>query len=116
MKYLIKHSEMDLLDLSKDAVIFQFGFNDLNEVIIQISYCQQILANQIEYIVNTTKAWKKPLRRADFQLMVPDNLEITQFEYKPDDSLKIGNKLIYYWTIYDFMPAKNMMFQFKPAE
>ncbi len=104
------------IKIEKEMVVFKFDFNGENETIIQISYRQRIFSNKAEYIVKTTKYWSKPLVKADFQLVVPNNLQITNFKHEPDMFSKLDHEHIYYWEFYNFMPDKNMEFVFDKAK
>lgn len=78
----------------------------------KISYRQKLLKNKAEYILVTTRKWGKPLESAQFKLITPVDLKIISTTYNPDSTKQINNKMFYYWNKKDFMPNKNMVFNF----
>jgi hypothetical protein len=104
------------LDVKKEAAVLKVDFGDLKEVEILISYRQKLLGNRAEYILESTRSWRKPLEQADYELIVPDRLKINSFSYPPDESIAAGTETIYYWSRSNFMPSVNMVFEFKPEK
>ena len=78
----------------------------------KIFYKQKLLGNKAEYILNTTKLWKKPLEKANYELLVDVNRIIDSVSYLPDSLAEIGNYHHYYWKKNDFMPDKDFEIYF----
>jgi hypothetical protein len=110
---LTTNKPVQILDREKDVVVFKLEFGEYKEVELLISYRQKLLGNRAEYILESTASWRKPLERADYQLIVPAGMEIESFSIKPDESVIAGEEMIYYWTKKNFMPAVNIIIQFK---
>jgi len=96
--------------INEKGVLFSCEVDSVTALLI--SYCQKLKGNEAKYILSTTKQWMKPLEEAVFELIVPVELSITSFSYPPESSLRIGNKIIYYWRKEDFMPIEDMVFTF----
>jgi hypothetical protein len=114
--YVFDLSAGQAIDFEKKTqrmIVFPIHFGFGNEITLLISYRQQLLDNQAEYILETTKTWRKPLARADFQLIVPNGIEVTGFSYPPDGSTPGDRETLFYWTKSDFMPEYNMIFEFR---
>ncbi len=108
-----ENKPVEILERRKTGVVFKANFEEDNEVHLLISYRQKLLGNKAEYILETTKSWKKPLEQADYQLVVPYGLEITSFSIQPDTLMEAGDERVYYWSRKNFMPSVNMIFGFR---
>lgn len=99
--------------IENKMIVFPIHFTEGAELELKISYRQQLHSNRAEYILETTKTWRRPLDQADFQLIVPNNKRITRFSYPPDSSISGQKEKVYFWTKTNFMPAQNMIFKFE---
>jgi len=79
---------------------------------IQISYRQKLLSTSAEYILQSTIGWRKPLDQANYQLIVPKNIEIINFSIIPDNSVDYTTEMVYFWEKYNYLPPKNFTFEF----
>ncbi|MCU0370819.1 MAG: hypothetical protein MUC31_05345 [Bacteroidales bacterium] len=105
---------VDLLESKDEGVVFTAEFGEYsNELQLLISYRQQLLQNQAEYILESTAGWRSPLQQADYQLIVPKGMEIIDFSIPPDEVIQADEEKIYYWSRKDFMPRANMIFEFR---
>lgn len=82
----------------------------------KIFYRQKILGNKAEYILNTTKSWKKPFEKANYELIIGVSYVIDSVSYMPDSSAIIGDFQHFYWNKQDFMPDKNFVIYFNKKE
>jgi len=96
----------------KNKAIFKVDFENNSSLKLQISYRQKLLGNRAEYILESTISWNKPFQQANYQLIVPKNTEIISFSIPPKDSIATKKEMIYYWEKYNYMPEKNMIFEF----
>ena len=96
----------------KSGVYFGLKLKPYKTVEYEIFYNQRLLKNKADYILETTKKWKKPFETADYKLIIPDNLVIDYISYEPDSILTENSKLIYLWHKKDFMPDRNMIIEF----
>ncbi|MHC1777027.1 MAG: hypothetical protein AB9834_16625 [Lentimicrobium sp.] len=98
------------------GLLFLADFSNHSDISIQISYKQPLLGNRAEYILETTKVWGKPFKEATYQLIIPKGLIITRFSITPDDSISTDMERIYTWEKYNYMPERNMVFEFREEE
>ncbi len=98
---------------SNESAFFKAGFGKFKEIEVLISYRQQLPGNRAEYILESTAGWRKPLEQADYQLIVAPGLEIVSFSISPDESIITEQETVYYWTKANYLPDKNMIFEFK---
>jgi hypothetical protein len=110
---LTDNNKIEFEKKSEGLLVFKIEFQSVNEIALQISYKQELLGHRAEYILETTRSWREPLFKADYQLIIPDSLKISRFSILPDDSHKTGNEIIYYWTRTNYMPLENMVFEFE---
>jgi hypothetical protein len=110
---LTTNQVIEPLEIKQQAAILKVDFGEYKEVEVLISYRQKLLGNKAEYILKTTKSWRKPLEQADYELIVPVELNIAKFSIPPDESITTGTEKIFYWSRQDFMPKENMIFEFR---
>jgi hypothetical protein len=96
----------------KYKLTFTTELSDTSDQIIQISYRQKLLSNKAVYILRSTSNWGKPLKLANYHLIVPEDIQIKSFSIEPDHSINNGKEVIYYWVRYNFMPSQNLEFAF----
>jgi hypothetical protein len=110
---LTTNHPVNILERKKDVAVFKAEFGEYKEIEILISYRQKLLGNRAEYILESTASWRRPLEQADYQLIAPKGLEIINFAIPPDKSISAGEETIYYWAKKNYMPDRNMKFEFK---
>ena len=104
---------IEILSKKKTGVLFRADFGKEKEIQLLIAYRQKLPGNKAEYILESTASWRKPLEQADYQLIVPADLEITRFSIQPDTFMEAGEEMVYYWTKKNYMPQVNMIFEFR---
>lgn len=105
-------SLLSIIRRDKGGIYFGVKIKPYKTAEYKISYNQRLLKNRAEYILETTKRWRKPFETADYKLIIPENLVIEYISYEPDSVLTEDSKLIYLWHKKDFMPDKNMIIEF----
>ncbi|MGD8780431.1 MAG: hypothetical protein PVH88_15880 [Ignavibacteria bacterium] len=95
-----------------NGITFNLFIEPGDTVLFQIGYRQKLNSDSALYILKTTQTWGKPLKHAEYKLIVPDSLEIKNFSYLPDKTYTINDLKIYYWEKINFMPKKDMIFHF----
>lgn len=108
-----KDSLINILRRDKEGIYFGVEIEPYNAMEYVVSYQQKIFKNRAEYILETTRKWKRPIETADYIMIIPDNLKITGISYEPDSILTINNDLIYLWHKKDFKPVRNMIIEFQ---
>lgn len=97
---------------TKHGASFTIKLNAFETTKYRIYYKQKLLKNQAEYILTTTQNWHKPLEKGIYSLTTSHKLKIETFSYQPDSIAKTEKENIYYWKKNNFMPDKNMIFQY----
>ena len=95
-----------------NSAVFKIDFSTHNELAVQVSYRQELINSRAEYILESTIAWKKPLDQANYQLIVPNSIELIKFSIPPGDSSVYDDERIYFWEESNYMPPGNLVFDF----
>lgn len=109
---MTENKPIELINKRAEGIAFKADFGDKNELVILISYRQKLLGGRAEYILESAKGWKKPFEEADYQLIIPDSLKVVSFSIPPDESVISDKEIIYYWSKTNYMPSKNIVFEF----
>jgi hypothetical protein len=110
---LTNNKPIEPMKQDSSGLLFLVDFSKSSDISVQISYRQTLLGNQAEYILETSKVWGKPFEEASYQLIIPANIVITRFAIPPGDSIITNPDKIYTWEKYNYMPEKNMVFEFE---
>jgi hypothetical protein len=123
------YGEVDTISVinlkTKSNVLRKFNNNGASFVIsiepynidkYKIFYRQKIFKNKAEYILNTTKSWKKPFEKANYELIMGIDYIIDSASYIPDSVEIIGDFQHFYWNKQDFMPDRNFIIYFNKKE
>ena len=110
---MIKAEEIKPLETKKEYSVFQIEMEAKESAEVLIYYSQKLNGCKAEYILTTTKSWKRGFEKASYQLISDGKSEFTYFSYTPDSSFISGTKRIYYWERESFMPDKNFIFEFE---
>lgn len=101
------------IDTSTHGVLFHLKVPPQSTKKIRVRYHQQTPAGKFEYILTTTKAWGRPLERAEFSIVVPDSLELISCSPSFDTKKRSGQETVYYIKRNNFMPDSNLIVQWK---
>lgn len=99
--------------MEKDSAGIRFHTIISGSSQFQIGYKQLLKSNRVRYILTTTKSWNKPLKFADYKLVVDSGIVITSFSMEPQKRIVQGGKTVYFWQKKDFMPNTDFEVQFK---
>jgi len=105
-----------LRNFNNNGASFVISIEPYNIEKYKIFYRQKILGNKAEYILITTKSWKNPFEKANYELMVDIDYVIDSVSYIPDSAAIIGDFQHFYWNKQDFMPDKNFIIYFNKKE
>ena len=108
-----KAEEIKPLEIKMEYSVFKIEMEAKESAEVVIYYSQELNACKAEYILTTTKSWKRGLEKASYQLISDVELNFTYFSYTPDSSFISGTNRIYYWERESFMPDKNFVFEFE---
>lgn len=110
---ITNNSSITALDEDSLGARFDIAIQEEPELLIQVSYRQKLLGNKAEYIITTTQLWQQPMEQAYYQLIVPNDISITHFSISPNDSIVTELERVYTWEKFNFMPRKNLVFEFE---
>ncbi|MCK4305120.1 MAG: hypothetical protein KAY24_12855 [Candidatus Eisenbacteria sp.] len=81
---------------------------DLGDTLdVHTVYHQAILASYARYIVTTTSAWGRPLRKARFEIYLPEDARDPQFSF-PFEYQVLGDRSCYCFEAIGFMPDRDI--------
>jgi hypothetical protein len=95
------------------GISFELSLAPGDTALYQIGYRQELFSDSAEYILKSTQDWGRPLSHAEYKLIIPDTIVITNFSYKPDRLYEIERCHVYYWQKENFLPSEDMIFCFK---
>jgi hypothetical protein len=112
IKVTKKDADIHFIRKDNQGIYFLLEMDPYGTSEYYISYRQKILGNKAEYILMTTSKWNKPLERVNYRLILFNEIKPAYLSYKPDSFKIINGQTIYYWQRKDFMPDKNLIFEF----
>lgn len=98
--------------MAKDSSGIRFRTKVSGSSQLQIGYSQVLKSNRAKYILTTTQNWGRPLKFADYKLVVDSGIVITSFSMEPQQKIIQGGKTVYFWQKTDFMPTSDFEVQF----
>jgi len=99
--------------INDTAALFRITLPPGRATNCRIFYRQQHYGHSARYIVTTTRAQKQPLKRAEFELIVPVSLKIVKFSFEPSSESRFDDCIIYRWNFTGFYPDRDMDFEFE---
>ena len=81
--------------------------------IILINYTQRTPDHRVEYILTTTKYWRRSFDFAEYQIEIPNEYQLTAMSHNFIKQPSESAKNIYYFKIKNFMPKKNLEIHWK---
>ena len=80
---------------------------------MRVTYSQRLKGKQARYILTTTKAWGRPLKAADYQLIVPEDLKINSISFPFDRTETVSGKRFYFSHKENFMPDVDLIIRWE---
>jgi len=115
--YSADGEEVEFSQPRPDGVLFRVELAAAGHGRVRVVYEQPSFDRSACYILTTTSAWRRPLERADFEIVVPADIEIESLTYEADDLVVRENERVYVITREQFMPAKDMCMRWRiPGE
>ena len=74
---------------------------------VRTVYRQSLLACYARYIVVTTRAWRRPLKKARFEVFLPEGVSPVRFSF-PFELQASGERAFYMYETTDFMPDRDI--------
>jgi len=103
-------------NFNKKGAQFRLMIYPNDTALTNITYTQDIIRNQAEYILISTQAWNKPLEKATFTLKMPIEMKVDSLSYDADSLMIQEDFLFYKWQFTDFMPQTNFFVSFSKIE
>lgn len=117
--FAVEVTEIDSIRIVNLKTSSGIGFNPSGKLIsftipilpndtvdINLFYRQKTSVSN-KYIITSTKAWGKPLEKADYSLTADKDISIKTFSYTPDSFNK--KRKIYFWHKENFMPETDFI-------
>jgi len=82
-------------------------------LIAEAVYRQALRADYARYIVTTTRAWERPLRRAEFEIRLPAGAEPVEFSFPFAPSTEAPG--LYRYEATEFLPDRDITVRWRPA-
>ena len=95
------------------GVSFPIHLDGKSITILKVIYIQKTSANQMEYILTTTRQWGKPLEKADFTIKIPLSYQLKYCTFDYNYRKKNNQYNIYRITKEQFYPDKNLKIRWK---
>jgi len=80
---------------------------------MRVTYSQRLKGKQARYILTTTKAWGRPLKSADYQLILSENLKINSISFPFDRAQNVAGKRYYFLHKENFMPDVELIIRWE---
>jgi hypothetical protein len=77
-------------------------------VVMRTVYRQALKSRYARYIVTTTKSWGQPLKRARFEIYLPENAKAPEFSF-PFSRASASDSSVYVYETTDFMPDEDII-------
>jgi len=115
--FAVSQDSLDVLGKITDkGSFFKVMIPAGKERLVRVGYTHQLLADQAEYILLTTRNWGVPFEVVDYSLKFPKNLKIINFSLLPDDLTEDENNYYLSWHKEDFMPKTNFIVKFNKSD
>lgn len=115
--YAISQDSLDVLGkITAKGSFFKVRIKAGEECYVRVGYTHQLLANQAEYILLTTRNWGMPFEVVNYSLKFSKELKVFDFSLLPDDLTEDDNYYYLTWYKEDFMPKTNFIVKFNKPE
>lgn len=83
---------------------------------VQFVYRQPLSGSRATYILTSTRAWGRPLDRAEFEITAPFQMaKQLRVNYPFTHVGRVGETLVYRLVRHQFLPDRDLIIEFKPA-
>lgn len=92
---------------SKNGVSFILEIEDQSEASIQVEYWQSAKSQAFKYILTSTQSWGRALEWANYEIHVPDHLQLEYCSLDIDTSWAEIEKTVYAVSREQFLPTQD---------
>lgn len=109
--------EVEFSRPGNDGILFRVDLPAAGHGSVRVVYEQPSLDGSACYILTTTSAWHHPLERADFEIVVPNDIEIESLAYEAGDVVVRKHDRVYVIAREQFMPTTDLCLRWRfPGE
>ncbi|MBN1326328.1 MAG: DUF4424 family protein [Candidatus Cloacimonetes bacterium] len=98
-----------LLDHHTNGLSFTISILPGETAVYLLAYVQELRCNRAEYILTTTRSWKKPLENVDYRLTVSQDIIVDSLSILPDSISVSETERQFYWHRKNFFPDRNFI-------
>ncbi len=92
----------------RNGIIFNLTIDQQDTAVYKVGYKQKIDSNKAEYILTTTKYWKKPFNYAEYYLVLPTKFKNIDFSIPfKEDSINANYKY-FSFRKENYFPSQNL--------
>jgi len=104
-------ARVEILPVVRGAdVRFRLTFRPREAKWIRVDYTQRTGVPNGRYLLTTTRAWRRPIERAEFVLRLPRDFELAFSNYPVGSSSEVGPWKAYFFSKTDFYPNRDWEF------
>ncbi len=100
----------------ESALLFQISIPPRAETEINVAFRQPTPSREMEYILTSTQAWKRPLRSAEFVIITPRFRTLSRCTYDPTETAHGPEADTVIIRRTEFFPTKNLLFSWRRAK
>jgi len=97
----------------RGSIRFAIPMNPDEVTTWRLEYAQKIDRPQATYILQSTKAWGKPLEEAQYRIDIPDNINVDYIWADVDSVTESGSREVLWIHKIEYMPFKDMIIRWK---
>ncbi|KQC03808.1 MAG: hypothetical protein APR54_02310 [Candidatus Cloacimonas sp. SDB] len=112
---LTANAEIEISQHNLKGISFPIKIPAGDSLAVRVCYSQLMKENSAEYIFTSTSSWNIPLEKADFQLILPAELELASVNFAIDEVRVENGTTTFFWQRRNFFPARNLLMKFKLA-
>ena len=113
--YYLSSGKKILYGAKKPAklIYFPVDFPPHSTTAVVVEYRQSIQANNVEYILHTTKYWGRPLESAEFLIWIPKGFQDVKLSYQPTKVETLQSQIKFTIEERNFLPHKDLEMEWK---
>ncbi len=93
----------------KEGILFNLTIEPKDTIVYEVSYRQKIHSKKAEYILTTTKYWKKPFTLAEYYVVIPSKFTDIEFSIPAKEDSVTHQYKYYSFKEENYLPAENLL-------